>query len=84
LSYAVHRQLVDADGVEPAVDAVFRLLQGFAGGGMVPVAQSILALRSHHKRSQAFACSVAVVVAPVVGPSLAAGSPTISRGAGAS
>jgi MFS transporter, DHA2 family, multidrug resistance protein len=51
---------------------VFRLLQGFAGGGMVPVAQSILAdAFPPQKRGQAFALfGVAVVVAPVVGPTL--------------
>jgi DHA2 family multidrug resistance protein len=51
---------------------VFRLLQGFAGGGMVPVAQSILAdAFPPHKRGQGFALfGVAVVVAPVVGPTL--------------
>src|SRR6202022_2358224 len=51
---------------------LFRLLQGFGGGGMVPVAQSILADSfPPAKRSQAFALfGVAVVVAPVVGPTL--------------
>ena len=51
---------------------VFRLFQGFAGGGMVPVAQSILAdAFPPQKRGQAFALfGVAVVVAPVVGPTL--------------
>jgi len=51
---------------------VFRLLQGFAGGGMVPVAQSILAdAFPPEKRAQGFALfGVAVVVAPVVGPTL--------------
>ncbi|MBO0710953.1 MAG: DHA2 family efflux MFS transporter permease subunit, partial [Acetobacteraceae bacterium] len=51
---------------------LFRLLQGFAGGGMVPVAQSILAASfPPQKRGQAFALfGVAVVVAPVVGPTL--------------
>jgi DHA2 family multidrug resistance protein len=51
---------------------VFRLLQGFAGGGMVPVAQSILADSfPPEKRGQAFALfGIAVVVAPVVGPTL--------------
>jgi len=50
----------------------FRILQGFAGGGMVPVAQSILADSfPQEKRGQAFAVfGVAVVVAPVVGPTL--------------
>jgi MFS transporter, DHA2 family, multidrug resistance protein len=51
---------------------VCRLLQGFAGGGMVPVAQSILAdAFPPAKRGQAFALfGIAVVVAPVVGPTL--------------
>jgi MFS transporter, DHA2 family, multidrug resistance protein len=51
---------------------LFRLLQGLAGGGMVPVAQSILAdTFPPEKRGQAFAVfGVAVVVAPVVGPTL--------------
>jgi DHA2 family multidrug resistance protein len=51
---------------------LFRMLQGFAGGGMVPVAQSILADSfPPAKRGQAFALfGVAVVVAPVVGPTL--------------
>jgi len=51
---------------------LFRLLQGLAGGGMVPVSQSILAdAFPPQKRGQAFALfGVAVVVAPVVGPTL--------------
>jgi MFS transporter, DHA2 family, multidrug resistance protein len=51
---------------------VFRILQGLGGGGMVPVAQSILADSfPPAKRGQAFAVfGVAVVVAPVVGPTL--------------
>jgi DHA2 family multidrug resistance protein len=50
----------------------FRVLQGLAGGGMVPVSQSILADSfPPQKRGQAFALfGVAVVVAPVVGPTL--------------
>jgi MFS transporter, DHA2 family, multidrug resistance protein len=50
----------------------FRILQGLGGGGMVPVAQSILADSfPPAKRGQAFALfGVAVVVAPVVGPTL--------------
>jgi MFS transporter, DHA2 family, multidrug resistance protein len=49
-----------------------RILQGLAGGGMVPVSQSILADSfPPAKRGQAFALfGVAVVVAPVVGPTL--------------
>ena len=51
---------------------MFRILQGLAGGGMVPVSQSILAASfPPSKRGQAFALfGVAVVVAPVVGPAL--------------
>jgi DHA2 family multidrug resistance protein len=51
---------------------LFRLLQGVGGGGMVPVAQSILAdAFPPEKRGQGFALfGVAVVVAPVVGPTL--------------
>jgi len=49
-----------------------RIFQGFAGGGMVPVAQSILADSfPPEKRGQAFALfGIAVVVAPVIGPTL--------------
>ncbi len=51
---------------------VFRVLQGLAGGGMTPVAQSILAAAfPPAKRGQGFALyGIAVVVAPVVGPAL--------------
>src|SRR6266404_5088703 len=51
---------------------LFRILQGLGGGGMVPVAQSILADSfPPAKRGQAFALfGIAVVVAPVVGPTL--------------
>jgi MFS transporter, DHA2 family, multidrug resistance protein len=51
---------------------MFRILQGLAGGGMVPVAQCILAdAFPPQKRGQAFALfGIAVVVAPVVGPTL--------------
>ncbi len=51
---------------------VFRIMQGLGGGGMVPVAQSILAsVFPPEKRGQGFAVfGVAVVVAPVVGPTL--------------
>src|SRR5262245_3919843 len=61
-------------GVAPNLQALllFRILQGFGGGGMVPVAQSILAdAFPPQKRGQAFALfGVAVVVAPVVGPTV--------------
>jgi DHA2 family multidrug resistance protein len=51
---------------------LFRIMQGLGGGGMVPVAQSILADSfPPEKRSQGFALfGVAVVVAPAVGPTL--------------
>jgi DHA2 family multidrug resistance protein len=51
---------------------LFRILQGLGGGGMVPVSQSILADSfPQPKRGQAFALfGVAVVVAPIVGPTL--------------
>jgi MFS transporter, DHA2 family, multidrug resistance protein len=58
----------------PNLDALllFRLAQGLGGGGMVPVAQSILADSfPPEKRGQGFALfGVAVVVAPAVGPTL--------------
>ena len=61
-------------GVAPNLQLLllFRILQGLGGGGMVPVAQSILADSfPPEKRGQAFALfGVAVVVAPVVGPTL--------------
>jgi DHA2 family multidrug resistance protein len=51
---------------------LFRILQGIGGGGMVPVSQSILADSfPPSKRGQAFALfGVAIVVAPIVGPTL--------------
>ncbi len=51
---------------------LFRIMQGLAGGGMVPVASSILVdAFPPEKRGQAFAVfGVAVAVAPVVGPTL--------------
>jgi DHA2 family multidrug resistance protein len=64
---------------------LFRIVQGLGGGGMVPVAQSILADSfPPEKRSQGFALfGVAVVVAPAVGRRSAAGWPTIFPGADA-
>ena len=51
---------------------LFRIMQGLGGGGMVPVATSILVdAFPREKRGQAFAVyGVAVAVAPVVGPTL--------------
>jgi DHA2 family multidrug resistance protein len=61
-------------GFAPNLNALllFRIMQGIGGGGMVPVGQSILAdAFPPAKRGQAFAVfGVAVVVAPVVGPTL--------------
>src|SRR5260370_6558768 len=61
-------------GFAPNLQALllFRVLQGLAGGGMVPASQSILADSfPPEKRGQAFALfGIAVVVAPVVGPTL--------------
>ena len=50
----------------------FRVLQGLGGGGMAPLAQSILADSfPPAKRGQAFALyGLAIVVAPVIGPTL--------------
>ena len=63
-----------ACGFAPNLNALLlcRILQGLGGGGMVPVAQSILAdAFPPAKRGHAFAVfGVAVVVAPVVGPTL--------------
>src|SRR5689334_20039625 len=51
---------------------IFRIIQGLGGGGMVPVSQSILAAAfPPEKRGQGFALfGIAVVVAPVIGPTL--------------
>jgi DHA2 family multidrug resistance protein len=61
-------------GFARSLDALLllRILQGLAGGGMVPVSQSILADSfPPEKRAQGFALfGIAVVVAPVVGPTL--------------
>jgi len=64
---------------------LFRVIQGIGGGGMQPMA-------SHHgdsfepqKRGQAFALyGLVAVLAPSIGPTLAAGLPIISPGAGSS
>ena len=63
-----------ACGLSTSLDQLlfFRVLQGLGGGGMAPVAQSILTDSfPAEKRGQAFALyGVAIVVAPVVGPTL--------------
>jgi len=51
---------------------VFRILQGLGGGGLAPTEQAILAdTFAPEKRGQAFSVyAMAVVVAPVIGPTL--------------
>jgi DHA2 family multidrug resistance protein len=63
-----------------------RAVQGAGGGALQPLSQAIL-LESFppHKRGLAMAMfGLGVVVAPIVGPSWAAGSPINTRGAGRS
>ena len=61
-------------GLAPSLSAIiiFRILQGAAGGGLQPVAQSILADSfPEHKRGQAFAIyGITTVLAPIIGPTL--------------
>jgi len=61
-------------GLAPNIEMLllFRILQGLGGGGMVPVSQSIVADSfPPEKVGQGFAVwGIAVVVAPVVGPTL--------------
>jgi DHA2 family multidrug resistance protein len=61
-------------GIAPSLPAlvVFRLLQGIGGGGLAPSEQAILAdTFEPEKRGMAFAVyGVAVVLAPVIGPTL--------------
>ena len=63
-----------------------RILQGLGGGGLAPSEQAILAdTFPVEKRGQAFALyGMAVVVAPAIGPTWAAGSRTTSTGTGSS
>src|SRR5262252_2768431 len=74
-------------GVAPNLQMLllFRIMQGFGGGGMVPVAQSILADSfPPEKRGQAFALfGVAVVVAPRVWCGCRRGAGGGARGGGA-
>ncbi len=61
-------------GLAPSLSAIilFRVLQGVGGGGLQPVAQSILADSfPEHKRGQAFAIyGITTVLAPIIGPTL--------------
>jgi DHA2 family multidrug resistance protein len=61
-------------GIAPSLSAIifFRILQGLGGGGLQPIAQSILAdTFPPEKRGLAFALyGVTVIVAPTIGPTL--------------
>jgi DHA2 family multidrug resistance protein len=61
-------------GIAPSLEAIifFRVLQGLGGGGLQPIAQSILAdTFPPEKRGLAFALyGVTVIVAPTIGPTL--------------
>ena len=63
---------------------IFRLLQGFFGGGLQPNQQAIiLDTFEPAQRGRAFSVvAIAVIVAPIIGPTLGAGSPTRLPGAG--
>lgn len=75
-------------GLSTSMDMLifFRLLQGLVSGPMVPLSQTLL-LNNYppQRRSIALALWVMmVVIAPVFGPILGAGSPTTSPGPGSS
>lgn len=63
---------------------LFRVLQGFFGGGLQPVQQSVLLdYFKPEDRGKAFGLSsIAIIVAPVIGPTLGAGLLTTTVGAG--
>ena len=70
----------------PADLIVFRVIQGASGGGLQPLSQAIL-LETFppQKRGKAMAFwALGIVVAPILGPVRAAGSPTTTVGAGSS
>ena len=62
----------------------FRVLQGMAGGGLVPVSQSIL-LEAFPPKQHGVAMAIfgiGAMVGPILGPIMGAGSPTTGPGAG--
>ncbi len=65
---------------------LFRVMQGFFGGGLQPTQQSVLLdYFKPEDRGKAFGLSsIAIIVAPVLGPTLGAGSPITTPGAGCS
>ncbi len=65
---------------------MFRLLQGAAGAAMIPSSQAIL-METFPPAEQGLAMAmwgVGLMAAPVLGPTLGAGSPTTGTGAGTS
>lgn len=60
---------------------LFRVMQGFFGGGLQPTQQSVLLdYFKPEDRGKAFGLSsIAIIVAPVLGPTLGAGSPITTR-----
>jgi len=73
-------------GIAPSLGLLvfFRILQGAGGGALQPISQAIL-VESFPKEKQGMAMAVygmGVVVAPVVGPTLGAGSRTTTPGDG--
>ena len=73
-------------GLAPSLGLLifFRILQGVGGGGLAPVEQAILVdTFPPAKRAAAFALySVAIVMAPAIGPPLGGWITTVFRGAG--
>lgn len=65
---------------------LFRVMQGFFGGGLQPTQQSVLLdYFKPEDRGKAFGLSsIAIIVAPVLGPTLGAGSPITTHGVGCS
>ena len=75
-------------GIAPTLPILLfaRVLQGVGGGGLQPMAQAIMADSFEpKKRGQAFALyGLVAVLAPSLGPTMAVGSQTTTRGDGSS